>query len=119
MADFVCDDVSFRKLAGVAVGATAKFILKIVEKRGIEVNALIARAIKWPHGRSGKGTGGWFGAGEEPQLWWMIGTPIGGEDLGPTISVAPHHRGYELSGRVVWGAGSDPGRRPPLLRGLS
>src|SRR6516225_2017058 len=119
MADFVCDDVSFRKLAGVAVGATAKFILKVVEKRGIEVNALIARTIKWPHGRSGKGTGGWFGAGEEPQLWWMIGTPIGGEDLGPNIFRAAQHRGYELTGLVVWGAGVDLGRWATLLRGLS
>src|SRR5215831_19221689 len=119
MADFVCDHVGLRELAGVAVCATAEFILKVVKERSIEINALIARAIKRPHGRPRKGTGGRFGAGEEPQLWRMISTPIGGEDLGPNIFRAAQHRGYETTGLVVWRAGVDLGRWASLLRGFS
>src|SRR6516225_6526610 len=119
MADFVRNDIGFGELAGLTVRAAAKLILQIVEERSIEINALIARAIKWPHGRSRKGTGGRFGAGEEPQLWRMIGTPIGGKDLGPNILRAAQHRGYELTGLVVWRAGIDLGRWATLLRGLS
>jgi len=119
MTDFVRNDIGFRELAGVAVCAAPEFILKVVEERSIEINALIARAIKWPHGRPRKGTGGRFGAGEEPQLWRMIGTPIGGEDFGPNILRAAQHRGYELTGLVVWRAGVDLGRWTTLLRGLS
>src|SRR6516165_3499217 len=97
MTDLVRNDIGFRKLAGLAVRAATKFILKVVKERSIEINALIARAIKRPHGRPRKGTGGRFGAGEEPQLWRMIGTPIGGEDFGPNIFRAAQHRGYETS----------------------
>src|SRR6516164_501557 len=119
MTDFVRNDIGFRELAGVAVCAAPEFILKVVEERSIEINALIARAIKWPHGRPRKGTGGRFGAGEEPQLWRMIGTPIGGEDFGPNILRAAQHRGYKFTGLVVWRAGVDLGRWASLLRGLS
>src|SRR6516162_4917264 len=119
MADFVGNDIGFRELAGLAVRAATKFILKIVKKRSIKINALIARAIKWPHGRPRKGTGGWFGAREEPQLWRMIGTPIGGEALGPNILRAAQHSGYEFTGLVIWRAGIDLGRWAGLLRGVS
>src|SRR5215472_1971987 len=119
MTDFVRNDIGFRKLAGLAVRAATKFLLKIVKERSIKINALIAWAIKWPHGRPRKGTGGWFGAGEEPQLWRMIGTPIGGEDFGPNILCAAQHCSYESTGLVVWRAGVDLGRWASLLRGLS
>src|SRR5215469_6601251 len=119
MTDLVGNDIGFRELAGLAVRAATKFILKIVKERSIKINALIARAIKRPHGRPRKGTGGWFGAGEEPQLRRMIGTPIGGEDFGPNILRAAQHRGYELTDLVVWRDGVDIGRRATLLRGLS
>src|SRR6516162_8139281 len=119
MADFVGNDIGFRELAGLAVRAATKFILKVVKERSIKINALIARAIKWPHGRPRKGTGGRFGAREEPQLWRMIGTPIGGEDLGPNILRTTQHRGYEFTGLVVWRAGIDLGRWASLLRGFS
>jgi hypothetical protein len=49
----------------------------------------------------------------------MIGTPIGGEDFGPNIFRAAQHRGYELTGLVVWRAGVDLGHWTTLLRGLS
>jgi hypothetical protein len=49
----------------------------------------------------------------------MIGTPIGGEDLGPNILRAAQHRGYELTGLVVWRAGLNLRRWTTLLRGLS
>src|SRR5215472_8314981 len=119
MADFVCNDIGFREFAGVAVRAAAEFVLQVIEKRGIEVNALIARAIKWPHSRPGKGAGRRFGAGEEAQLWRMIGPPTGGEDFRPNILRVAQHRGYEFTGRVVWGAGVDLGRWATLLRALS
>src|SRR6516164_3031435 len=102
MADFVGDHIGFGELAGFAVRAAAKLILQIVEERGVEINALIARAIKWTHRRSRKGTGGRFGAGEEPQLRRLIGPPIGSEGLGPNIFRAAQHRGYELTCLIVW-----------------
>src|SRR6516162_6851252 len=119
MADFVGNDIGFRELAGLAVRAATKFILKVVKERSIKINALIARAIKLPHGRPRKGTGCWFGAGEEPQLWRMIGTPIGGEDFGPNILRTTQHRGYESTGLVIWCAGVDLGRWASLLRSFS
>jgi hypothetical protein len=33
MADFVRNDIGFRELAGVAVSATAEFILEVVKER--------------------------------------------------------------------------------------
>src|SRR5215472_13662010 len=119
MTDFVRNDIGFRKLAGLAVRAATKFILKVIKERSIEINALIARAIKRPHGRPRKGTGSRFGAGEEPQLGRMIGAPIGGKDLGPNILRAAQHRGYETTGLVVWRAGVDLGRWASLLGVLS
>jgi hypothetical protein len=49
----------------------------------------------------------------------MIGTPIGGEDLGPNILRAAQHRRYKLTGLVVRRAGVDLRRWATLLRGLS
>ena len=49
----------------------------------------------------------------------MIGTPIGGEDLGPNILRTTQHRGYEFTGLVIWCAGVDLGRWASLLRGVS
>src|SRR5215469_11410180 len=49
----------------------------------------------------------------------MIGTPAGGEDLGPNILRAAQHGGYELTGLVVGRASIDLGRWAGLLRGLS
>jgi len=59
MADLVRDHIGLGELAGVAVQTTTELFLQIVEKRGDEVNALIARAIERPHGRlcDGQGVG--------------------------------------------------------------
>jgi len=40
MTDFVRNDIGLRELAGVAVSATAEFVLEVVKERGIEINAL-------------------------------------------------------------------------------
>ena len=55
MADLVRNHVGLGKLAGVAVRAAAELVLQIVEERGIEIDALIARTVERPHGRLREG----------------------------------------------------------------
>jgi hypothetical protein len=50
MSYFVCDHVSLGKLAGVATRTAAELVLQIVEKRSVEIDALVARTIERPHG---------------------------------------------------------------------
>src|SRR5580692_8385881 len=54
MADLVGDHIGFGELAGVAVRAGAELVLHIVEERGVEINALIERAVERSLGRFGE-----------------------------------------------------------------
>src|SRR5260370_8354934 len=85
MSGFMGNHIGFRKPAGTRVGAGAEFALHVFEERSIEVNALIARAIKRAHGRAGEGAGRGLGAREQPQFRRMVSPPAGGKDLGPTL----------------------------------
>ena len=55
MTDLVGDHVGLRELAGLAAGTAAELSLQIVEERGVEIDALIVRAIERAHGRPREG----------------------------------------------------------------
>jgi hypothetical protein len=50
VADLVRDHIGFREIAGLTAAAV-KARFDLAEERGIEINALVARAIEWSHRR--------------------------------------------------------------------
>jgi hypothetical protein len=101
MADLVGNHVGLGELAGVAVRTAAELVLQIVEERGIEVDALIARAVERSHGRLREGAWRRLGAREQAQLRRMIGAAVGGENFRPAVLGVAQHQGDKLAGRVA------------------
>ena len=117
MADLVGDHIGLREPARRAVRAGAELALHIVEERGVEIDALIARAVERPHRRFGKGARRRLGAGEQPQFRRVIGPPAGGEDFRPAILGVAEHQRDELAGRVGRRSRRDRRGVAGLLRG--
>lgn len=117
MADLLGDHIGLGKLARVAVRAAAELVLQIVEKRGVEINALIDRAVERAHRRARQPAAARLGAGEQPQLGRMVGAAAGPEDFGPAVLVVAKHEGDEAAGCVGWRSGLDWRSLPGLLRG--
>ena len=117
MADFVGDHISFGEFAGLAVGAAAELVLQVVEERGIEIDALVARAIERPHRRLREGAWRRFGTGKQPQLGRMVGFSGSCENLGPAVLGVAEHQGDELAGWIGRRTAADLRRWRALLRG--
>src|SRR5690349_5416527 len=105
MADFVGDDIGFGEPAGARVRAGAELTLHVLEESGIEINALIARAIKRAHGRARESAWRRFGAGEQAQFGRMIGPAARGKDLAPAVLGVAEDERNKFPGRIVRGAG--------------
>src|SRR3984957_14031823 len=116
MADLVGDHIGFGEFAGVAVRAGAELVLHVVEKRGVEIDALVERAVERPLGRFGESARRRLGAGEQPQLRRMVGPAAGGEHLGPAVFGVAEDLRHEPAGRVGRRAGRDVRGLLGLLR---
>src|SRR5580698_951504 len=116
MADFVGDDIGLGELARLAVAAGAELGLHIVEERGVEINARVARAVERPHRRLRHAAAARLRAGIEAQLRRMIGPIVGGEDFTPGIFGAAEDQRDEAAGSVLWRARLRRRRLSGLLR---
>src|SRR5262252_2888386 len=119
MSDLMRDDVGFRKSARARVRAGAEFALHILEESGVEINTLIARAVKRAHCRAGESARGRLGTREQAQFRRMIGPATGGKDLAPAVLGVAQHQRDKPPGGIVWRAGSNRRRRTRLFRGRS
>src|SRR5579885_203021 len=108
MTDLVCDHVSFGKLAGLAAAAV-KAHAHLLEKRGVEIDALVEWTIERPHSRLRKSAAALFAAAIEAQRRRTILPPLGGKNPAPHIFGVDEHSGDELTGRILRRAG--PPRR--------
>src|SRR5215471_7248815 len=115
MSDLMRDDVGFRKSARARVRAGAEFALHILEESGVEIYALIARAVKRAHGRAGESARGRLGTREQAQFRRVIGPAAGGKDLAPAVLGVAQHQRDERAGGIVCRAGCDRWRWTGLL----
>src|SRR3954469_23206035 len=98
MSDFMADDVCLREIAR---GVEA--VLKLLKKRSIEINTLIAWAIKRTHGSLAEPACGIDGAGEQNEFWSPVLTSLSPKDIGPGVFGVPDHGFDELLRGVICG----------------
>ena len=67
VSHFMGDDIALGKIS-----APAQFVSHILEKREIEIHALVGGTVEWPHRRLAVAAGGWRGATVEHQFRWRV-----------------------------------------------
>src|SRR5262249_30347969 len=105
MTNFVGDHVGLGELASFVARTGAELVLQIVEERGVEIDARVARAIERAHGGAGERAGRRLGTGKQSQFRRMISPPGGRKDFRPLIFGLAQYGGDELPGGIVGRAG--------------
>ncbi len=109
MADLVRDHIGLGEFARLAAAA-AEARLHIVEERGVEIDALVGRAIKRTHRRLREAAAALLAAAIEPQVRRAILPSRAGKNFAPGILGIAEHGGNEIAGVVARPAGA-PGVR--------
>ena len=109
MADLMRDHIGFRELAGLAAAAVEAH-LHVVEERGVEIDALVARTIERPHGGAGKAAAAVaFDAAVEHQARRPVAVTARLEDVAPDVLGIADNGGDKIAGAVARRAGARRG----------
>ena len=112
--DLVRDHVGFGELAGIVVVTAAEFSLQVLKKRGVQIDALIGRAVERAHGRARQAAAALLGAAEQAKLRRMIGAAAGREDFFPSVFGARRALRRRICRSASFGVPVEAGGAEPL-----
>ena len=98
VTDFMRDDVGLGELA-----RRLETLFQLAEEDEVDINLLVARAVKRPHRRLAGAAGGGRHAGKEDQLGFLVGMAAGAKGRIPGVFGRGEHLRDEARGAVVGG----------------